>query len=70
MQNLEQTRASSTSAPSSSLTAVTTTGEKTIADGKTAAEIIAEAKAKPKPKLTWKQKFNKGATMAMLGTNN
>lgn len=40
---------------------------KTIADGKTAEQIIAEAKAKPRQKMTWKEKFSKGATMAMMG---
>ena len=40
---------------------------KTIADGKTAAEIIAEAKAKAAPKMTWKEKLHKGAQMTMMG---
>lgn len=42
------------------------TGQRLI-DDKTAEEIIAEAQAKPKPKMTMKQYLSKGATMAMLG---
>jgi len=37
-----------------------------VADGKTAEEIIAEARARPKPKLTWKQKLHKGALMSSM----
>lgn len=40
---------------------------KTIADGKTAEQIIAEAKAKPRQKMTWKERFSKASTTAMLG---
>eukprot|EP00249_Psilotum_nudum_P025667 c30424_g1_i1 orf=1-765(+) len=42
---------------------------KVIADGKTAQDIIEEAKAKQKPtaKQTWKQMLKKGGEMAMLG---
>lgn len=40
---------------------------KTIADGKTAEEIIAEARSKSTNKLSWKQKLHKGAQMAMMG---
>ena len=36
-----------------------------IADGKTAEEIIAEAKARGKRKLTWKEKFSSGVQMTM-----
>ncbi|KIW24266.1 uncharacterized protein PV07_09993 [Cladophialophora immunda] len=39
----------------------------TIADGKTAAEIIEEARNKGRPKLTWRQKLSKGALMTMGG---
>lgn len=52
------------SASTSQQPATTTT---TIADGKTAAEIIAEAEARPKQKTTWKQMLSKGAQMAMAG---
>ncbi|EXJ64273.1 hypothetical protein A1O7_00609 [Cladophialophora yegresii CBS 114405] len=40
--------------------AVQPRGGSIIADGKTAGEIIREAEAKGKQKLTWKQKFSKG----------
>jgi hypothetical protein len=36
-----------------------------LADGKTAEEIIEEAKAKGKQKLTWKQKLSKAFETAM-----
>jgi hypothetical protein len=39
-----------------------------IADGKTAAEIIAEAKAKPVPKLTWKQRLGKATEYTIMGS--
>ncbi|OAP59107.1 hypothetical protein AYL99_06405 [Fonsecaea erecta] len=39
--------------------------EQTIADGKTATEIIEEARTKGKPKLTWRQKLSKGVSMTM-----
>lgn len=73
MQNMEQTPSISTSTNNATLTAGNTAqppAEKSIADGKTATEIIAEAKAKPKQKMTWKEKFSKGGTMAMLGGNS
>lgn len=40
---------------------------KIIAEGKTAQEIIAEAKAKGKQKMTWKEKLRKGAEGTMGG---
>ncbi|EXJ57661.1 uncharacterized protein A1O5_12451 [Cladophialophora psammophila CBS 110553] len=39
--------------------------DQTIAGGKTAAEIVEEAGNKGKPKLTWRQKLSKGASMTM-----
>ncbi|KEF58654.1 uncharacterized protein A1O9_06580 [Exophiala aquamarina CBS 119918] len=69
MQSTRQTPFTSTSANNTSLPLANTTqpAKKTIADNKTAAEIIADAEAKPKQKMTWKEKFSEGATMAMLG---
>jgi hypothetical protein len=40
---------------------------KTIFDGKTAEQIIAEAKAKPRQKVTWKETFSKASITAMMG---
>lgn len=60
-----QTRQMSNSI-SQPIPATQSTGQ-TIIDDKTAAQIIAEAKAKPKPKMTLKETLSKGATMAMMG---
>ncbi|RVX70529.1 hypothetical protein B0A52_05180 [Exophiala mesophila] len=39
----------------------------TIADGKTAEEIIAEARAKGTNKMSWKERLHKGAQLATMG---
>ena len=64
MNNTQSTSSAGVATPDS-----TNQRRKTIAGGKTAAEIIAEAKAKPKQKMTWKEKFSKGATTAMMGNS-
>ncbi|KIW86747.1 uncharacterized protein Z519_12660 [Cladophialophora bantiana CBS 173.52] len=50
-----------TSAP----TAISPHQDQTIADGKTAAEIVEESRTKGKTKLTWRQKLSKGVSTTM-----
>jgi len=64
---MRETRSSQTSNNIPQPPARTKSTGQVLADDKTADQIIAEAKAKSKPKMTMKQYLSKGATMAMMG---